>query len=92
MWTYHNPVQIEFGAGKVDVLADRIAGRRYALITYPGGIFDQVTAVLATRAGTPAIVIDDIAPNPDCVLMRDQCVRVGAVVAGPGGYGAVGGG
>ena len=37
MWTYKNPVEIMFGNGQFSTLVNMIAGRSYALVTYPDG-------------------------------------------------------
>ncbi len=39
MWSYRNPVEIDFGAGSFDRLPALIAGRPFALVTYGEPIF-----------------------------------------------------
>ena len=92
MWTYQNPVKIEFGAGCISALAAHIGHRRYVLVTYPGGLFDHIAATLAAQAGAPLAIIDDIAPNPDCRALADQCARLGALDEVPEVFVALGGG
>ena len=92
MWTYRNPVRLQFGSGSIDTLAERIGHRRYALVTYPNGIFDDVIETTAAKAGAPLIVIDDIAPNPDCRALAAQCARLGALDDAPEVFVALGGG
>ena len=75
MWSYHNPVRVQFGAGAFDGLASAIGDRRYAIVTYPDAFFRNLTDTLARSAGKPALVIDDVAPNPDFKLLRTQCAR-----------------
>lgn len=75
MWTYTNPVKIRFGAGSFQALASAIEGRRYAIVTYPDEGFRRLVAGLAENAGDPALVIDDVAPNPDLELLGSQCGR-----------------
>lgn len=72
MWAYHNPVKIKFGNGSFNSLSELIAGRRYALITYPDAPFPELQSTLTASAGKPIIVIDDIAPNPDYRLLSEQ--------------------
>ena len=69
MWTYKNPVGIMFGNGQFSTLVDMIAGRSYALVTYPDGPFDDLTVDLIAKAGQPELIINDIAPNPDTRLL-----------------------
>jgi alcohol dehydrogenase len=75
MWTYRNPVNIEFGLDRFDTLAQLIDGRRYAIVTYPDAPFPTLQTSLADKAGKPLIVIDDIAPNPDYRLLAEQSAR-----------------
>ena len=75
MWTYSNPVKVIFGAGRFADLANQIGGRRYALITYPDPPFADLAIALATRAGPPALVVSDVAPNPDYELLENQSSR-----------------
>ncbi|MEM9633318.1 MAG: iron-containing alcohol dehydrogenase PsrA [Pseudomonadota bacterium] len=75
MWTYSNPVQVIFGAGQFDDLANLIGGRRYALITYPDPPFAELASALAASAGAPAFVISDVAPNPDYERLAEQSSR-----------------
>ncbi len=79
MWTYRNPVNVIFGSGEFDNLADLIAGRRYALVTYPEPIFSDLSQRLATKAGVPILSVSDVAPNPDYVRLKDQSARFGKV-------------
>ena len=79
MWRYWNPVEVRFGAGVFDTGLD--AAGPYGLVTYGEPFFAALGAQLAERLGPPAIVIDDVLPNPDCVQLADQCARFRA--AGP---------
>lgn len=76
MWRYSNPVSVVFGSGEIRKLADLIAGRRYALVTYPEPAFAALARHLETWAGAPVLTIDDVAPNPDYVLLSDQSARL----------------
>ena len=75
MWSYANPVQIRFGSGGFDSLASEIGGRRHALVTYTDAMFGDLAARLADAAGDPALMIDDVAPDPDYGLLGEQCAR-----------------
>lgn len=81
MWTYRNPVNVEFGVDRFDTLTQLIGGRRYAIVTYPDAPFPTLQTSLADKAGKPLIIIDDIAPNPDYRLLTEQSARF-AKVAG----------
>ena len=92
MWNYKNPVDIRFGARSFDSIATLLDGRRYAVVTYPEPAFRNLTMRLAESAGDAALVIKDVAPNPDFVLLAEQCARfrsrgpaVEAIVAIGGG-------
>ncbi|MDA5095138.1 phosphonoacetaldehyde reductase [Aliiroseovarius sp. KMU-50] len=75
MWNYSNPVEIIFGNGGFDKLPKLIGGRNYALITYPEPPFKDLAEKLTSAAGPASLVIDDIAPNPDYVLLEGQSAR-----------------
>jgi phosphonate metabolism-associated iron-containing alcohol dehydrogenase len=90
-WSYHNPVEIRFGAGVFDRLHSIIAGRQYCVVTYPEPYFASLIDRLAARAGKPAMVISDVAPNPDFVLLDQQASRFGGQNA-PEVFVALGGG
>ena len=89
MWEYQNPVRIVFGSGAFATAASVLAGRSYALVTYPGAPFDAWAAQLADEAGLAQLIVDDVAPNPDYALLSDQCVRF---TAAPEAIVALGGG
>lgn len=92
MWSYFNPVRIEFGNGCFDAVPSAIRGRRYALVTYPDAPFDSLTSRLIAAAGTPTHIINDIAPNPDCQLLAAQCRRFANTELSPEVIVALGGG
>ncbi|OED36947.1 alcohol dehydrogenase [Chromatiales bacterium (ex Bugula neritina AB1)] len=75
MWGYQNPVKIAFGPGAFSQLSDLIAGRKYALVTYPEKPFDELTRQVEAQAGAPQLIIDDVAPNPDYQLLETQTAR-----------------
>src|SRR3954470_19972477 len=94
VWSYHNPVDIRFGAGQLAELPKLMLGRRALLVTTPGfsrrGLAGQVADLLA-----PAhpVVFDQVQPNPDI----QQIERAGQelrgqhvdVVVGLGGGSAI---
>lgn len=92
MWTYRNPVQVRFGCGVFDELSDAIGGRSYVLVTYPDAYFSDLAAQLVSRAGSPLLVIRDIAPNPDIAALSDQVRRFADLPEQPGVIVALGGG
>lgn len=92
MWSYRNPVDVRFGPGSFARLADAIAGRRYALVTYGDAFFRGLAARLETAAGPPLLVVDDIAPNPDIALLEVQTGRFTDLPQQPEVIVALGGG
>jgi len=73
VWRFVNPVQIIFGAGALDGVAEIIGGRRYCLVTYDEPYFKVLSQRVAERAGPPAAAVDSITPNPDFVTLSEQC-------------------
>lgn len=92
MWSYRNPVDVRFGRGIFAKAAELLAGRSYALVTYPDGYFRTLAAQLEQTAGKPLIVIDDIAPNPDIALLEKQTARFAELLKQPEVIVALGGG
>jgi len=92
VWTYSNPVKIEFGVGVFLKLTDLIGGRRYALVTYGEPYFDDLADRLAEAAGPSVLTIRDVAPNPDYRLLADQTSRFASLAAAPEVIVALGGG
>jgi len=78
LWTYDNPVKMQFGNGTFAKVAEAIGQRPYCLVTYGEPYFDQLSARLEGLAGTPQSVINDIQPNPDFVLLNAQCSEFAA--------------
>ena len=79
MWTFKNPVAIEFGIGVFSRLTEAIGGRSYALITYPDAPFQDLSRRLIKRAGAPVLTVKDVEANPDVVLLAQQCQRFRAL-------------
>ncbi len=92
VWSYRNPVDVRFGPGSFTRLADAIAGRTYALVTYGDAFFRGLALRLEQEAGAPLLVIDDIAPNPDIALLEIQTARFAALPRQPEVIVALGGG
>ena len=92
MWTYSNPVRIEFGAGAIRRLPALIGRRRWALVTYDLPAFHELGAAIAAEAGAPAVTIDNIVTNPDVKDLARSCDLFGAVSPKPEVIVALGGG
>lgn len=75
MWRYYNPVEVRFGGGTLGEVAGIIAGRPYCLVTYDEPYFHALGQTVAVGAGPPAIVIDNIKPNPDFSTLVESCAR-----------------
>lgn len=92
MWTYRNPVNVCFGVGSFDRVAELLGGRSYALVTYGEQAFRDLGDRLGRRAGAPVLVVDDIAPNPDVALLEQQAARFRDLPQAPEAIVAIGGG
>jgi alcohol dehydrogenase len=78
MWSFANPVAIEFGDGCFSRVGTHVAGRRYALVTYADPIFTALAARISALAGAPALIVDDVQPNPDLAALAPACARLAA--------------
>lgn len=92
MWTYRNPVRVEFGQGSFETLQDHIDGRNYALVTYSDCYFASLSEQLSEAAGSPVAVVNDVAPNPDFQLLETQVDHFRKAGALPDVIVALGGG
>ena len=92
IWKYQNPVSINFGEGSFEKIPEFIAGRNYALITYSDDQFTSYTHSITKASGKPAILINDIAPNPDFELLSKQAKLYSQVKNKPEVIVALGGG
>jgi phosphonate metabolism-associated iron-containing alcohol dehydrogenase len=92
VWRYHNPVDIHFGVGTSAQLPVLLRERRYAVVTYGEPTFAELVARCAAAAGAPELIIDDVAPNPDCALLADQTTRFRKLASPPEVIVAIGGG
>ena len=91
-WKFGNPVQVEFGVDSFAKLPELIGKRRYALITYGEPIFGELARQLEESVGAPALVVRDVAPNPDYRLLADQTSRFAELKSQPDVIVALGGG
>lgn len=91
-WTYHNPVKIVFGAGSFAKISDLIAGRQYCVVTYGEPYFSSLIDKLSLSAGNPLMIVEDVAPNPDFVLLKEQAARFCSLPSLPEVIVALGGG
>jgi alcohol dehydrogenase len=64
MWSYKNPVKILFGNDQIACLASIINGRKYALVTYPDGAFEDLTKSIIAQVGKPLITRKGYCPKP----------------------------
>ena len=96
MWRYRNPVDVKFGAGVFDTLGTMLAGRAYCLVTYDdangGGVFAELARRVAAMAGTPAVTVRNIGPNPDFVGLAESCRTYAAATRPVEAIVALGGG
>lgn len=92
MWSYRNPVDVRFGRSSFSKLGELLNGRTYALVTYGEPFFRTLAASLEKTAGTPQLIIDDIAPNPDIALLKLQTARFSRLSRQPEVVVALGGG
>ena len=92
IWKYQNPVSINFGEGLFKKIPEFIDGRNYALITYSDDQFTSYTHSIIKASGKPAILINDIAPNPDFELLSKQAKLYSQVKDKPEVIVALGGG
>jgi len=73
-WSYHNPVELRFGAGRLAELPELVGERRALLVTTPGfsrrGLTAQVADMLAR---VRPVIFDQVQPNPGL----QQIERVG---------------
>lgn len=73
MWTYENPVKICFGNGALESVCDIIDGRPFCLVTYDESYFNTLVLRLVASAGKPALIVNNITPNPDFNTLVESC-------------------
>lgn len=77
VWTYHNPVAIHAGPGRLDRLPELLAGRDCLLVTFPEAESLGLVQQLRQRLGSQLRgVVDGIAPNPDVQWLAPLYDRV----------------
>jgi phosphonate metabolism-associated iron-containing alcohol dehydrogenase len=75
VWRYANPVDVTFGAGCLAHLPERLAGRRYALVTYDDERFGCLADRLEALCGPALSRLTDIQPNPDIAALARADTR-----------------
>lgn len=92
-WKYANPVEVTFCGDAVSAIRDKLAGRTYCLVTYNDHpYFDEIAKIVATTAGTPAVVVRDVEANPNFKGLKLACRTFGAAINPPEVIVAFGGG
>jgi alcohol dehydrogenase class IV len=91
-WRFHNPVRVHFGIDALDRIGDLLAGRSYALVTYPDEVFGRYAQRIAGHAGPAVMVIDAIEPNPSVAMLQTICAQMEALPKRPDVLLALGGG
>ncbi|MCJ2048457.1 iron-containing alcohol dehydrogenase PsrA [Methylobacterium sp. J-070] len=92
-WKYVNPVNITFGEGALGSLKEKLAGRRYCLVTYSDNpYFDELTEAVACSASAPSAIVRDVEPNPSFNGLRGNCAEFGRASSTPEVIVALGGG
>lgn len=92
MWAFANPVKITFGNGSLRHLGNLVGARSYCLVTYDEPYFAALTERISHIGGPPAVVIDNITPNPEFHGLSDSCARYDQARTPPDVIVAVGGG
>ncbi len=92
VWVYGNPVQIVFGAGCLAELPRLLANRRFLLVTYADPAFAALRRRIERLGAVPAMIVDDVAPNPNYELLAEQTARLGQLRHSVDAIVALGGG
>ncbi len=92
MWTFENPVKITFGNGALQQLGNLVGTRSYCLVTYDEPYFAELTERISHIAGPPAVVVNNITPNPDFHGLSDSCAQFDEAQTPPDVIVALGGG
>ncbi|WP_186087155.1 iron-containing alcohol dehydrogenase PsrA [Burkholderia gladioli] len=91
-WQFHNPVRVRFGVDALDVIGEVLAGRAYAIVTYPDSAFLAPCARIEAIAGPALLRIDSVEANPSVTMLREACAALAALPAMPEVLVALGGG
>lgn len=74
MWQFMNPVKVVFGEGVLEQLPALLAGRSYGIVTYDTPWFAElVTQISRLCHKKPALVINNVQPNPDFDSLQQAC-------------------
>ncbi|MGN4071559.1 iron-containing alcohol dehydrogenase, partial [Burkholderia gladioli] len=91
-WQFHNPVRVRFGVDALDAIGEVLAGRAYAIVTYPDTAFLAPCARIEAIAGPALLRIDSVEANPSVTMLREACAALAALPAMPEVLVALGGG
>ncbi|WP_322087459.1 iron-containing alcohol dehydrogenase PsrA [Burkholderia sp. BCC1999] len=91
-WRFHNPVRIRFGVDALADLNDALAGRSYAIVTYPDAVFARLADRVEAQLGPALARIDCVEANPSLPMLRRACGQLAALRDKPGVLVALGGG
>lgn len=91
-WRFHNPVRIRFGVDALAGLNDALAGRSYAIVTYPDAVFARIADRVEAQLGPALARIDCVEANPSVPMLRRACDQLAALPGKPDVLIALGGG
>ncbi|WP_445223374.1 iron-containing alcohol dehydrogenase [Burkholderia sp. Ac-20379] len=91
-WQFHNPVRVRFGVDTLDAIGGVLAGRPYAIVTYPGQPFAALCERIERLAGPARLRIDNVEANPSVTMLRAACDALAALPEAPAVLVALGGG
>ena len=91
-WRFHNPVRIRFGVDALADLNDALAGRSYAIVTYPDAVFARIADRVEAQLGPALTRIDCVEANPSVPMLRRACDQLAALPGKPDVLIALGGG
>ncbi|KVC29613.1 iron-containing alcohol dehydrogenase PsrA [Burkholderia pseudomultivorans] len=91
-WRFHNPVRIRFGIDSLADAPDALAGRSYAIVTYPDAVFARLADRLEAQLGPALARIDCVEANPSVPMLRRACERLAVLPRKPDVLVALGGG
>ncbi|KAF1038806.1 MAG: alcohol dehydrogenase [Burkholderia lata] len=91
-WRFHNPVRIRFGVDALAGAGDALAGRSYAIVTYPDAVFARLADRLEAQLGPALTRIDCVEANPSVSMLRRACDQLAALPGKPDVLIALGGG
>ena len=91
-WRFHNPVRIRFGVDALAGASDALAGRSYAIVTYPDAAFARLADRLEAQLGPALTRIDCVEANPSMLMLRRACDQLAVLPRKPDVLIALGGG